>query len=71
VNVTWQAPPPANPVPGDVDGDGLVDVLDLLWLVDSFGTCVGDTGFIPACDFNRDGCVDVGDLLTIVVNFGA
>jgi hypothetical protein len=71
VNVTYQAPPPANPVAGDVDGDGLVDVLDLLYLVGGFGKSVGDTGYLPICDFNRDGMVDVADLLTMVGNFGA
>jgi hypothetical protein len=57
-------------VPGDVDGDDHVDVVDLLYLVESFGKCVGDTGFLPACDLNRDGYVDVVDLLTIVFSFG-
>jgi hypothetical protein len=71
VKVTYQAPPSTNSVPGDIDGDGAVDVVDLLYLVDSFGKCIGDTGFLPMCDLNRDGCVDVGDLLTVVANFGA
>jgi hypothetical protein len=57
-------------VPGDVEGDGLVDVVDLLYLVDSFGTLSGDASFDPWCDFNEDGAVDVVDLLTLVENFG-
>jgi hypothetical protein len=70
VTVTYQAPPPLHSVPGDIDGDSHVDVLDLLYLVDSFGKSVGDTGFLPACDLNRDGTVDVADLLMLVPNFG-
>ncbi len=55
---------------GDVDGDGHVDVIDLLWLIDTFGKSAGDAGYNAACDFNGDGAVDVIDLLTMIGNFG-
>ena len=55
---------------GDVDGDGLVDVVDLLYLVDAFGSVTGDANYDPRCDFNGDGYVDVVDLLDLVYNFG-
>ncbi len=55
------------PVPGDINGDGSVDVIDLLTLVDSFGAVCGvDRNYDPLCDFNGDGSVDVIDLLTLV-----
>jgi hypothetical protein len=57
-------------VAGDVDLDGLIDVVDLLWLIDSFGKGTGEPGFDPRCDFNSDGAVDVADLLILVENFG-
>jgi hypothetical protein len=57
-------------VPGDVDLDGHVDVVDLLWLVDAFGSVTGDSNFDARCDFNQDGAVDVVDLLTLVETFG-
>jgi hypothetical protein len=60
----------AGGVPGDVDGDGHVDVSDLLYLVNAFGTVIGDANYNPACDFNNDGSVDVADLLILVENFG-
>jgi hypothetical protein len=55
---------------GDTDGDGHVDVVDLLNLVASFGTVTGDAGYSAACDFNSDGSVDVVDLLMLVNSFG-
>ncbi len=55
---------------GDVNGDGSVDVVDLLYFVDAFGTAPGDAKWNPACDFNNDGSVDVVDLLDLVFNFG-
>jgi hypothetical protein len=57
-------------VAGDTNGDGHVDVVDLLTLVGSFGLSAGDSGFDPAADFNKDGTVDFADLLTLVDNFG-
>jgi hypothetical protein len=49
---------------GDVNGDGVVDVIDLLELLASFGPC-GDC----AADLNGDGVVDVVDLLVILANW--
>jgi len=63
----WTFP---TPVPGDVDNDEYVDVVDLLWLVQAFGTYRGDPNYIGACDFNQDDAVDVVDLLDMVYNFG-
>ena len=55
---------------GDVNQDDGVDVLDLLILVDAFGSVKGDPDYDPACDFNHDDGVDVIDLLDFVANFG-
>jgi parallel beta-helix repeat protein len=54
----------------DANGDGFVDVVDLLSVVYSFGKSVGDQGYDATCDFNHDGAVDVVDLLDLVYNFG-
>ncbi len=58
------------PLLGDVDGDGHVDVVDLLYLADSWGKVAGETGFNPLCDFNADDSVDVSDLLMLADNWG-
>lgn len=58
------------PVLGDVDRDGHVDVVDLLFLVEAFGSASGDDNYDARCDFNNDGLVDVVDLLDLVYNFG-
>jgi hypothetical protein len=54
----------------DVNADGHVDVVDLLYLVPAFGAVVADAAYNPACDFNKDGSVDVVDLLIFVNSFG-
>ena len=56
--------------PCDVDKDGYVDVVDLLYFVDAFGSITGDPNYDAACDFSGDGSVDVVDLLMLVENFG-
>jgi hypothetical protein len=70
VSVSYQAPPPLNPVTGDINGDGQTDISDLLMLAASWATRVGETGFVPACDLDRDGGVDVTDLLILAANWG-
>ncbi|MDP7008141.1 MAG: S8 family serine peptidase [Phycisphaerales bacterium] len=51
-------------VPGDVNGDGLANVADILAIVDAWGFC-------PNCpeDLNGDGAVNVVDLLEVVGNW--
>ena len=69
-NPGWTIAAAFKHTPGDVDLDGHVDVVDLLYLVDAFGTLLGDLAYDPACDFNADNAVDVVDLLTLVESFG-
>ena len=56
--------------PGDVDGDGDVDISDLALLLGAFGTCHGDAGFDAGADLDASGCVELGDLATLLANFG-
>ncbi len=55
-------PPDCAPPP---NGDGFVNVNDLLLVISSFGNCPG----CPA-DINNDNVVNVIDLLAVIQNFG-
>ena len=55
---------------GDFDGDGWVDVVDLLVPGRQLRHVAGDAMYDPYCDTNQDGAVDVVDLLDLVYNFG-
>jgi hypothetical protein len=55
-------------IPGDLDGDGDVDVFDLLALLGVWGPCP-DASDCPA-DLDGSGAVDVFDLLILLGNWG-
>ena len=66
----WQGCAIEPAIPGDVNGDGVVDELDLIELLPCFGlpaTPPCDTGQ----DVNGDGVVNVLDLIELLLNFGA
>jgi hypothetical protein len=49
-------------VPGDVNGDGVVDCADMAIVKNSFGKKTGQPGFDPRADVNHDGVVNILDL---------
>ena len=62
---------PATPVyAGDTNGDGHVDVIDLLRMAGSWGRSQGEAGYDLRCDPNNNGSVDVVDLLILADDWG-
>ena len=52
------------PVDGDVNGDGIVNVADILIVISEWGVCSGCSS-----DVNSDGIVNVNDLLIVIANW--
>ena len=57
-----------NLIPGDLDGDGVVGIFDLLALLAAWGPC--DDCDNCRADLNGDGTVGILDLLILLVNWG-
>lgn len=59
---------PPTQIPGDLNGDGQVDIADLAQLLSHFGTLNGAT--YADGDIDGDGDVDLSDLTLLLSNFG-
>jgi len=55
-------------VPGDTNGDGVVDIEDLLFLLGVWGDCPDPPVLCPA-DFDENGVVNVTDLLFLLAHW--
>ena len=56
-------------IPGDLDDDGMVGILDLLTLLAAWGPCP-DPPDPCAADLDEDGNVGILDLLALLANWG-
>ncbi|MBE0511415.1 hypothetical protein IBX38_00010 [Candidatus Bathyarchaeota archaeon] len=56
--------------PGDVNGDGIVDIDDAIIVSGVFGSIRGDPEWTSIADLNCDGIVDIDDALIVAINFG-
>jgi peptide/nickel transport system substrate-binding protein len=61
----------AKTLPGDITGNGLVDIYDAIQLANAFGTKTGQARFNPDADLNPvpDGNVDIYDAIILAGNF--
>lgn len=57
-------------IPGDVNGDGSVNILDCIVASNSFGSTPSDPRWNRFCDINRDNKVNILDMIRISNNFG-
>jgi hypothetical protein len=58
---------PVELVAGDVNDDGMIDIVDAV----AIGAAFGDAESNPEADLNDDGAVNILDLILMAVNFGA
>lgn len=64
--VMFAAPAAWAVLPGDCDGNGVVDAADAEIARDALGTAAGDDGFVAAADVDGDGAVSLVDLNAIL-----
>jgi hypothetical protein len=54
----------------DINGDGKIDIKDLVLLIKAYGTVPGKTRWNADADVNKDGKVDIKDLVLLIKNYG-
>jgi hypothetical protein len=57
-------------IPGDVNGDGRVDLRDIFTVGKAYGSVIGDPRYNPNADINGDGKIDLKDYFIVCQNFG-
>lgn len=57
-------------VPGDVDGNRIVNMLDLYKIALVFGAIEGDVTYVAACDVDGNSRINMLDLYIAALNFG-
>ncbi|MFQ5999161.1 MAG: dockerin type I domain-containing protein [Candidatus Bathyarchaeia archaeon] len=57
-------------IPGDVNGDGIVDIVDVVIAALAFGSTPSDPRWDVRADLNGDNLIDIHDLVIIGINFG-
>lgn len=62
VEITW--------IPGDINGDGTVDIFDAVLLSGAFGSQPGHPQWNPDTDLNADGIVNIFDAVILGSNYG-
>ena len=62
--LSWGTLTPPAPKTGDLNGDGAVNVNDMLSVVNQWSLVH------TSADINNDGVVNVGDLLLVISNWG-
>jgi len=55
---------------GDIDKNGVVNILDLTVVALIFGSDSSQPNFDPDRDVNNDGVINIFDLVTVSINFG-
>jgi hypothetical protein len=56
-------------IPGDLNGDGTVNILDAILLANAFGATPGSSTWNPNADINGDGVVNILDAIILAGHF--
>ena len=57
-------------IPGDLDCDCDVDIMDIMLVATRWNTSTGNPNYDPACDMDSDGDIDVVDIMIVASHWG-
>jgi len=52
-------------LPPDIDGNGIVDIYDVVFIVHDYGSEIGDPEYNVLADFNQDGKINIYDIVIL------
>ena len=58
------------PIPGDMNSDGVVNIMDLALVARAYGTSPGDPKWNELVDLNQDNIINILDLIPVARNYG-
>lgn len=58
------------PIQGDLNSDGIVDIMDLAMVARAYGARPGDPHWNELVDLNNDNIIDILDLIRVARNYG-
>lgn len=56
---------------GDVNGDGYINIFDIVILAGSYGSEPGDPGYDPLLDYSQNGRIDIFDIVAAASSYGS
>jgi hypothetical protein len=57
-------------IPGDVEGNGRVDMGDIITILLAFGSVIGQPRYNPNCDIEGTGRIEMSDVMVALLYFG-
>ena len=58
-------------LPGDVNGDCVVNIMDIMLVAARWRACDGDANYDPLYDLDQDGDIDIVDVMEVATHWGA
>lgn len=55
--------------PEDINGDGVINIADIMLIAAHFNTMSADSKYDRQCDINNDGAINISDVMMVAVKF--
>jgi hypothetical protein len=66
ISTSIPTPPMSSP---DVNGDGAINITDVMILASVFNSAFSDSRYVDAYDLNKDGAINISDIMIIAAKF--
>ncbi|UCE96789.1 MAG: hypothetical protein JSV51_04150 [Candidatus Bathyarchaeota archaeon] len=71
LSVTGQPLNACNSLAEDINGDGVIDLSDVILVIEAYGSFPGHPRWNPKTDVDSDGEVGISDIIAVIMKFGS